>query len=91
MKKIEAVSIWYDGSFKDATLLDITVNRITLGVQASISFRLYFANESDPMYPAIQLNNGDLTMDGQDYLDWGSDDEYVWQWVANKLNLVIIS
>jgi hypothetical protein len=90
MKKIEAVKIWYDGSLKDATLFDITVNRINLGISAQISFRMYFAHETDPSYPAIQLTDGSLTMEGEDYSNWGSDDNYVWDWVSNKLNLVII-
>jgi hypothetical protein len=90
MKKIQALSLWYDGAFKDATLFAVSVNNIVLGTSASISFALYSSFENEADYPDRLLNSGVLSLEGQEYLDWGTDDNYVWEWAANKLNLTII-
>lgn len=38
----------------------------------------------------VMLNQGRLVMGGQDYQDWGSDNNYVIQWVANKLGVELL-
>lgn len=90
MKKIESVQIWFDGGVKNATLLDVSVSGITLGVSAVISFRLYSSFENEAGYPDKLLTNGILNLEGEDYSNWGSDDDYVWIWAANKLNLTLV-
>lgn len=90
MKTIQDVPIWYDGSIKNATLLDVSVSDVYLGTSATIKFRLYSAFANDTNYPDKQLSSGILVMEGQDYADWGENDDYVWSWVASKLNIVII-
>ena len=36
------------------------------------------------------ITGGSIKMDGEDYQNWGSDNDYVVQWVANKLGVVLI-
>lgn len=34
--------------------------------------------------------SGELLIDGQDFIDWGSDDNYIINWTLNKLNFTKI-
>ena len=36
------------------------------------------------------LSNGNVSMDGQDYIDWDNSNEAAYVYVAGKLNLTII-
>jgi hypothetical protein len=43
----------------------------------------------------MQVSAGNLTIDGQDYINWGDQpamaiNEWIYNWSASKLNLVII-
>lgn len=90
MKKIQAVPIWYNGQDVDATLFQVNVSNLNLGVSARLDYTLYSAAPLEDSSPNIQLRYGTLDMSGEDYANWGSDDDYVWEYVANKLNLVIV-
>lgn len=35
------------------------------------------------------FDNKELTLDGDDYLNWGSDDDYLIEWVKSKLPTLI--
>jgi hypothetical protein len=52
----------------------------------STSATFYYALLSDTQ---VQLSQGNLTMEGQDYADWQTN-QYAWDFVANSLNLTII-
>lgn len=59
------------------TKMTIQVMGINLGVSASLLAILY---NGDTMVCTKTYN-----MEGDDYNNWGSDDQYVYTWVANKL------
>jgi hypothetical protein len=88
--KIQPVSIWYDGKQENATILVVDVTNLNLGKSAQINFRLFSSLEGEENYANLLLSNGIIPLKGQDYLDWGSDDSYIWNYVATKLNLVLI-
>jgi hypothetical protein len=50
------------------------------------SATFYYALLSDTQ---AQLSQGNLTMEGQDYADWTTND-YAYNWVASKINVVIV-
>ena len=83
MKQIEKVSIWDNGTNQSAEILNSYGTNLTLGVSATF----YYALMSDTKQT---LATGNLTMSGEDYQKWSDSDDYAWEFVATKLNLVII-
>lgn len=93
MKKIQDVPIWNNGVLKNAGYLDVKLSNMIFGKSASFDFSLYTAQETvlpEGIGRGEILVSGALLMDGNDYTNWGDDDNYVYTWAASKLNLVII-
>jgi hypothetical protein len=82
MKKIEAVSIWDNGTVQQATILNAYAVNVTLNTSATFYYQLLAENTN------TQLAQGNLTMTGEAYTDW-TVDNYAWDWIAEQLNLVI--
>jgi hypothetical protein len=92
MKKIEAFPLWYNGQMKNATLINVLISNVVLGSSADISYELFseFVDEETNKLEAMLVRNS-LTMYGEDYSNWGNDDDYVWNWVANKIGVTIVN
>lgn len=82
MKQIQPLSIWGQGSTKDAIILNAYVVHLQLNKSATF----YYALLSEAKETLAQ---GNLTMDGDAYQDW-QQDEFAWDWVASQLNLTIV-
>lgn len=95
MKKIVSVPIWYNGEMVNARWISVSVNTLMLGESAGILYELYANRNIDPDNPdaedrpAERLQYGRLEMAGEDYANWGDNDEYVWEWTCNKINVVL--
>jgi hypothetical protein len=61
---------------------DVEVNTVILNTSARLSVRLYDQNKT-----IVNVQTMELT--GQDYTNWGNDDNYVINYVAQKLGFVI--
>ena len=61
------------------------LNAYCINDNLSDSATFYYALLSDTQ---AQLSQGNLTMEGQDYADWTTND-YAYNWVATELNLTI--
>ena len=81
MKTIKAVSIWDNGTTQEASILNAYAVNVSLGNSATF----YYSLMSESMQ---QLAQGNLTMSGEDYLQWDVD-TFAWDWIAGQLNLVI--
>ena len=82
MKQINSISIWDNGQIKDAIKLNAYAVNVSLGKSAVFYYSLLSeANET--------LAQGNITMDGDDYQAWNSDD-IAWEFIAIKLNLTIV-
>lgn len=82
MKNIEIISIWDKGEVKQANILKAYATNLELNKSANFWYGLY--TESMEL-----VASGSLTLYGDDYQTW-NDDEIVWEFIATKLNLVII-
>lgn len=82
MKSIQEVTIWSNGATKKATILNAYSINVTLNQSATF----YYALLSDTMETLAQ---GNLTMAGEVYQTWTTDD-VAWNFIANELNLTII-
>jgi hypothetical protein len=81
MKTIEAVSIWDNGQVLEATIL----NAYCINDNLSTSGTFYYSLLSNS---SQQLAQGNLTMTGEEYQAWQTN-EYAYDWVAAQLNLTI--
>lgn len=86
MKTIEPVSIWDNGSVKEAKVLNAYAVNVTLGNSATFYYSL--SAENDDQTLGAQVAQGNLTMTGDAYAQW-TVDAYAWDWIAQQLNLTI--
>jgi hypothetical protein len=82
MKQIQPISIWDNGTVQEASVL----NAYAINDNLSTSATFYYTISSESMQ---QLAQGNLTMSGDDYDAWQTND-YAYNWVAGQLNLTII-
>jgi hypothetical protein len=61
--------------------ITVSVSSIILGIQATVE--TLFQNEQRTVYSTKDVLSGD------DYKNWGSDDEYIINWVCKKYGLVL--
>lgn len=87
MKTIEPVSVWDNGVDQEVTVLNTYGISVILGFSATFSYELYYVSPVDSRL--LQARQSQLTMTGDAYSQWSSDDEYAWDWVATQLNLTI--
>jgi hypothetical protein len=81
MKNITPISIWDNGTNQEASIL----NAYCINDNLSNSATFYYSLLSDTQ---SQLQQGNLTMTGEDYVGWATND-YAYDWVATQLNLTI--
>lgn len=90
MKKIQPVTVWFNGAEQQATVLGATANSDNLFNSASFSYQLFKEVEQSPMNGGLlALVSGGLTMTGEVYQNWETND-YAYDWVAAQLNLTIV-
>ncbi len=82
MKNIQPISIWDNGTVQEATVL----NAYCINDNLSTSATFYYTLLSESMQ---QLAQGNLTMSGDDYDAWETNN-YAYDWIAAQLNLTII-
>jgi hypothetical protein len=87
MKLITEVSIWDNGKIKKASILNAYAVNLVLNESATFYYALY--SQTKDGLQGDMLASGNLSMTGEDYLNWTSDD-WVWHFVADSLNIVIV-
>jgi len=87
MKLIAEVSIWDNGKIKKASILNAYAVNLVLNESATFYYALY--SQTKDGLQGDMLASGNLSMTGDDYKNWTSDDG-VWQFIADSLNLVIV-
>ena len=83
MKQIEIVPIWDNGKTLNAEKLYTYGTNTTLGISADFYYMLYTKDNQ-------VIATGSVKMDGEDYQKWSDSDDYAWDFIATKLNLVIV-
>jgi hypothetical protein len=91
MKQIQPISIWINGEIKIAEFLNANGINVTLGVSATFYWQLFtkVTDSEGNEVAGESVSQGNLLMDGEDYQNWNQD-IFAWDWIANKLNLVIL-
>ena len=93
MKSIEAVTIWKNGESQEANLLNAYIINDNLQSSCSFYYSLNSSGEGTEAMPLVigqSLAEGNITMDGENYLNWDGDNDYAFTYIAEKLNLTLI-
>jgi hypothetical protein len=93
MKPIEPVTIWKNGESQEANLLNAYIINDNLESSCSFYYALCASGEGTEEMPVIvgaTLSDGNLTMDGENYLSWDGSNDYAFSYIAEKLNLTLI-
>ena len=97
-KKISPVTIWVNGQSKEAQYLQVTGINDNYESSATNYWQMFTMNVDaegvESMGEAVA--SGNLTIDSEDYIEWGdvpamSVNAWIYDWVAEQLNLTIIS
>ncbi len=93
MKSIEPVIIWKNGESQEANLLNAYIINDNLQSSCSFYYSLCASGEGTEAMPLVigqTLAEGNVTMDGENYLLWNGDNNDAYSYIATKLNLPLI-
>ena len=94
MKQIQPVTIWKNGESQEANLLNAYIINDNLQSSCSFYYSLCASGEGTEAMPLVigqTLAEGNVTMDGENYLAWNGDNNYAFTYIAEKLNLTLIA
>jgi hypothetical protein len=94
MKPIQPVTIWKNGESQEANLLNAYIINDNLQSSCSFYYSLCASGEGTEAMPLVigqTLAEGNITMDGENYLAWDGDNDYAFTYIAEKLNLTLIA
>ena len=86
VNNITPINLWVNGSTITATQLSVTGIMDDFETSATIYYQLLDVD-------GVQVSQGNLSLDGQQYIDWSSvPDANTWicEWTAQQLNITII-
>jgi beta-lactamase class D len=96
-KQIQPINIWINGENKVAEYFSVTCINDNYENSATNYWQMFskLIDENGVESKGEQLAQGNLTISGQDYINWGdqpamSINEWIYNWSASQLNLTII-
>ena len=93
MKQIEPIGIWKNGESFEANLLNAYIINDNLATSCTFYYSLCSSGEGTESLPLVigqTLADGNITMSGEDYLNWDNSNDQAYSYIAEKLNLTII-
>jgi hypothetical protein len=93
MKQIEPIQIWKDGEQFEAIYLNATIVNDNLQSACSFYYSLNAGGQGTEAMPLVigqAVAEGNITMNGEDYLAWDNSNEAAYVYIAEKLNLTLI-
>ena len=94
MRKIEPITAWKNGEQLEANLLNAYIINDNLESSCSFYYSLNTSGEGTEAMPLIMgqaVAEGNLTMEGENYLAWNGSNDYAFDYIAEKLNLTLIN
>ena len=93
MKQIEPIAIWKNGESFEANLLNAYIINDNLATSCFFYYQLCSSGEGTEAMPLVigqTLADGNVTMSGEDYINWDDSNDAAYAYIAEKLNLTII-
>jgi hypothetical protein len=91
MKNIEPIQIWINGQLKQASVLDARIINDDLKTTCNFYYELRESSDvTSELNSGIRLAEGNLTLSGEDYINWDGSNDFAFEFIANHLNLTLI-
>lgn len=94
MKAIQPVNAWFNGQQMQANNLGMILINDDLSSTATFYYQLLsVTTDQDGNTTTQQLAQGNLTMSGTDYENWGASgsiNDEAYTWAAQQLNLTLV-
>jgi len=94
MKKIQNLTLWVNGQNKTANLFYLRLINDNLKDTAVFNYQLFYEYTDSTQHNQQELLiDNTLTIDGQDYIDWGLSSDIntdAFTICANKLNITLL-
>ncbi len=94
MKQIEPVQIWKGGEQFEAIYLNASIVNDNLETACTFYYSLNSGGQGTEAMPVIigqSLAEGNVTLDGENYLAWSGHNNDAYSYIAEKLNLTLVS
>ena len=89
MKNIQPIQIWVNGLMQTASELDARIINDDLSNSATFYWELKTASTEEQ--PSVQLAQGNVSISGEDYDNWGGDNDYAYAFIAKQINVSILA
>ena len=89
MKNIQPIQTWVNGSTQTASELDARIINDDLSNSATFYWELKTVSTEEQ--PAVQLAQGNVNISGEDYDNWGGDNDYAYAFIAKQINVSILA
>ena len=93
MRQIEPVQAWKNGEQLEANLLNAYIINDNLATSCSFYYSLNTSGDGTETMPLVLgqvVAEGNITLDGENYLAWDGSNDYAFAYIAEKLNLTLI-
>ena len=93
MKQIENLAIWKNGEQKTASILNAYIVNDNLETSCFFYYQLCEGGQGTEEMPLIvgnSLAEGNVMMDGEDYLGWDGSNNAAYAYIAAELNLTLV-
>jgi hypothetical protein len=93
MKQIEPISVWKNGEQLEASLLNAIIVNDNLESACTFYYQLLTGGqgtEAMPISVGQSVAEGNISLSGEEYLEWSGDNNYAYEYIASKLNLILI-
>jgi hypothetical protein len=93
MRKIEPVQVWKNGEQLEASLLNAIIVNDNLESACTFYYQLLTGGdgtEAMPITVGQSVAEGNISLNGDNYLDWNGSNDFAYSYIAEKLNLTLI-
>jgi hypothetical protein len=93
MRKIQPITAWKNGEQLEANLLNAYIINDNLESSCSFYYSLNTSGDGTEAMPLVLgqvVAEGNITMNGDDYIAWDNSNEAAYAYIAEKLNLTLI-
>ena len=91
MKSIQSVQVWKNGEEKQANTFNLILINDDLATSATFYYQLLASStDEEGNVSTEQLADGNVGMSGEDYQNWDDSNDGAYNYVAGKLNLILV-
>lgn len=93
MRQIEPIQLWKNGEQFEANTLNAIIVNDNLETACTFYYSLLSSGAGTEAMPIIYgqtLAEGNISLDGEAYLEWDGSNQDAYTYIANKLNLTIL-